>query len=49
MYGLAVLDMLAIISGIVIVQLAKFWYLDRMVLLFEAIRARNDEYTSWDY
>jgi hypothetical protein len=48
-YVLVVLEALAVISGIVIVQLAKLWYLDRMVLLFEAMKTHTDEYTSWDY
>ncbi len=25
------------------------WYIDRMVLLFDAMKGRNAEYASWDY
>lgn len=37
-YGLVVLDAIAVVTGTVIVQLAKLWYLDRMVLLYDAMR-----------
>jgi hypothetical protein len=48
-YGLVVLGPLAAVTGIVIVQLAKLWYIDRMVLLFDAMKSRNAEYAAWDY
>jgi hypothetical protein len=48
-YGLVVLDPLAAVTGIVISQLAKLWYLDRMVLLFDAMKSTNAEYAGWDY
>jgi hypothetical protein len=48
-YGLVVLDALAVVTGIVIAQVAKLWYLDRMVLLFDAMRSREREYAGWDY
>ena len=32
-HGLIQLDLLAVVSGIVIVQCAKAWFIDRMVLL----------------
>jgi hypothetical protein len=48
-YGLVRLDLLAVVAGVIITQLAKFWYLDRMVLLFEDMKGRNAEYASWEY
>ena len=37
-YGLVVFDVVATVSGVVFMQAAKCWYLDRMVLLFEAVK-----------
>ena len=37
------------VSGVLITQLAKGWYLDRMVLLFDEMKGRNPEYASWEY
>ncbi len=48
-YGLIQLDLLAVVSGIVIVQCAKAWFIDRMVLLFEDMKVRNLEYAAWEY
>jgi hypothetical protein len=48
-YGLVRLDVFAVVAGVIITQLAKFWYLDRMVLLFEDMKGRNAEYASWEY
>jgi hypothetical protein len=48
-YGLVELDLLAVVSGVVMAQIAKAWFLDRMVLLFEDMKARDPEYASWDY
>lgn len=48
-YGLVVLDPLAALAGLLVVQGGKAWYIDRMVLLFEAMKGRNAEYASWDY
>ena len=48
-YGLVRLDVVAVVSGVVLTQLAKAWYLDRMVLLFEEMKGRNPEYASWEY
>jgi hypothetical protein len=30
-------------------QTAKAWFLDRMVLLFEDMKARDPDYASWEY
>jgi hypothetical protein len=48
-YGLIELDLLAAVTGIVIVQCAKAWFIDRMVLLFEDMKTRNPEYAAWEY
>jgi hypothetical protein len=48
-YGLVRLDLLAVVTGVVIAQLAKVWFLDRMVLLYEDMKARRPEYAEWEY
>ena len=48
-YGLVVFSPLAAVAGLLIVQGGKAWYIDRMVLLFDAMKGRNAEYASWDY
>ena len=47
-YGLVALDLLAVVSGLVITQTAKAWFLDRMVLLFEDMKPRNPAYAAWE-
>jgi hypothetical protein len=47
-YGLVRLDLLAVVSGLVITQTAKAWFLDRMVLLFEDMKARDPVYAGWE-
>ena len=32
-----------------ITQAAKAWFIDRMVLLFDDMKARVPEYAAWDY
>jgi hypothetical protein len=48
-YGLIELDPIASVTGVVVVQLPKIWYLDRMVLLFEAMKSRSADYAAWDF
>jgi uncharacterized membrane protein len=48
-YGLVELELVAVAAGLVIVQCAKAWFIDRMVLLFEDMKTRNSEYAGWDY
>ena len=48
-YGLVELDLLAVVSGLLITQAAKAWFIDRMVLLFDDLKARVPEYAAWDY
>jgi hypothetical protein len=47
-YGLVELDLLAVVSGILIAQTAKAWFIDRMVLLFEDMKTRHPEYAEWE-
>jgi hypothetical protein len=48
-YGLVVLDAVATVSGVLITQGGKVWYLDGMVLIFEAMKKRNPEFAAWEY
>jgi hypothetical protein len=48
-YGLIRLDVVATVSGLLLMQLAKSWYLDRMVLLFEEMKGRDPKIASWEY
>jgi hypothetical protein len=40
-YGLVVFDAVAAVTGVLLTQVAKLWYLDRMVLLFEAVKVER--------
>ena len=46
-YGLVRLDWLAVVSGVLLAQTAA-WLLDRMVLLFEDMKARDPAYAAWE-
>ena len=48
-YALVVPNVLLAVVGILIVHLGKLWYLDRMVLLFDHMKTRDDTYASWEY
>ena len=48
-YGLVVLNPLAVVAALVIQQTAKSWYIDRMVLLYEDMKARDPEYARWEH
>ena len=48
-YGLVKLDLLTVVAGLVLTQTAKAWYIDRMVLLYEDMKARNPEYAGWEH
>ena len=48
-WGLVELDLLAVVAGLVIVQCAMAWFIDRMVLLFEDMKTRNPTYAGWEY
>lgn len=47
-YGLVVLDPMVSVTGLFLTQVAKCWFIDRMVLLFESVKDRS-EYAGWDY
>ena len=47
-YGLVVLNPFAVVAALVIQQTAKSWYIDRMVLLYEDMKARDPEYARWE-
>jgi hypothetical protein len=47
-YGLVELDLLAVVTGTVLTQTAKAWYLDRMVLLFEHMKVLRPAYAAWE-
>ncbi|MBU2664597.1 hypothetical protein KOI35_13925 [Actinoplanes bogorensis] len=47
-YGLVRLDVLTTVAGVLIVNVSKLWYLDRMALLFAEVKGRP-EYASWDF
>jgi hypothetical protein len=47
-YGLVELDLLAVVSGPVITQVAEAWFIDRMVLLYEDTKARDPGYAGWE-
>ena len=46
-YGLVVYDPFAASLGVVWVVLAKMWFLDRMVWLYDEMRDEHPEYASW--
>jgi hypothetical protein len=48
-YGLVVLDPVAAVCGVLLVQCGKLWYLDRMVLLFEDVKRRDRRVAAWEY
>ncbi len=47
--GLVVFDPRSVVGGLLLVQCAKAWFLDRMVLLFRTVAERDPRYASWDY
>jgi hypothetical protein len=47
--GKVELDLLAVVAGLLVTQAAKAWFIDRMVLLFDDMKARVPEYAAWDY
>jgi len=36
------------VSGLVITQVAEAWFIDRMVLLYEDMKARDPGYAGWE-
>ena len=47
--GLVRLDVVDTIAGLLLLQAAKAWYIDRQVLLFEDMKSRNPQYARWEY
>ncbi|HYN39726.1 MAG TPA: DUF6653 family protein, partial [Rhodospirillales bacterium] len=48
-WGLIVLDLAITSLGAIVVILAKTWFVDRMVWLFEDMKDSKPEYRSWLY
>jgi hypothetical protein len=48
-YGVVVLDPIVTVTGLLLTQVAKCWYIDRMVLLFDDVKTQVPEYAAWDY
>jgi hypothetical protein len=48
-YGLVVLKATPTVTGVLLVQGGKLWYIDRMVLLFEEMKTRDQEYARWEF
>lgn len=48
-YGLVRLDVVDTVAGVVILQAAKAWYIDRQVLLYEDMKGRHPQYAAWEY
>jgi hypothetical protein len=48
-WGLAVLDLAAALSGGIVVVLSKLWFAHRMVRLYDAMKDATPEYRSWLY
>ena len=47
--GLVVFDLKSVVGGLLLVQCAKAWFIDRMVLLFRTMAARDPRYASWEH
>ena len=47
--GLVVFDLRSVVGGLLLVQCAKVWFIDRMVLLFRTMAARDPRYASWEH
>jgi hypothetical protein len=47
-YGLVRLDVVATVAGLLLLQVAKAWYIDRQVLLFEDMKNRHQPYADWE-
>jgi len=48
-YGLIAFDAVATVTGVLIAEGGKLWYLDRMVLLFDEVKLRRPEVARWEY
>jgi hypothetical protein len=48
-WGLVAFHLWSVLLGICLVNLGKFWFLDRMVWLYEDMKDATPEYRSWLY
>ncbi len=48
-WGVILIDLWPTIFGIVVAILSKYWFLDRMVWLYEDMKDADPEYQSWLY
>jgi Family of unknown function (DUF6653) len=48
-YGLVSFEPMVTVLGLALVLMGKFWFLDRMVWLYEDMKSQDDEYASWLY
>ena len=48
-WGLAALEVWPTVLGVALVYLGKFWFLDRMVWLYEDMKDTDPRYRSWLY
>ena len=42
-------DLRSVVGGLLLVQCAKVWFIDRMVLPFRTMAERDPRYASWEY
>ena len=48
-YGLWYYDIWVTVAGMAIMLLAKCWYVDRMVWLYEDLKETREEFKNWEY
>jgi hypothetical protein len=48
-YAIQVVGLAVLVYGLVILQTAKAWFIDRMVLLFEHMKGADPTYAAWEY
>jgi len=48
-YGLYAYQPMATVLGLILLIISKFWFLDRMVWLYQDSKDENEEYRSWLY
>jgi len=48
-WGLYKFHIWGVLLGLVLVIFGKLWFLDRMVWVYEDMKTKSDEYSSWEY
>lgn len=48
-WGLYQFNIWGVMVGLILVILGKMWFLDRMVWIYEDMKTKSDEYSSWEY